>query len=115
MSKIKDFLIDLLEWFLCFVLAFMIFLLVLYAIIGIITFHSKFPIVASATVLNGKRELVYIDKSEIKIGPDNVYYYDKDGHYTNVEAKGYIIYDKKENSIIYREGDYYAGFKLEGE
>lgn len=90
-------------------------ILVLLFVLTIRNSFSIYPICETATVLNGKRELVYVDKSEIKIGPDNVYYYDKDGHYTNVDAKGYIIYDKKENSIIYREGDYYAGFKLDKE
>lgn len=104
----ENFLEHLLRW----VVKIGITIFVLLFVLAIKDSFSMYPVCETATVLNGRRELVYIDKSEIKIGPDNIYYYDRKGHYTNSEAKGYIIYNKKENSIIYREGDYYAGFKL---
>lgn len=71
-----------------------------------------------ATVLSGKRELVFIsDKMRIMIGPDNIYYYNHKGEYagkyTNAEARGAIIFDKENMAIIYEDGAYYAGFKLE--
>lgn len=67
-----------------------------------------------ATVLSGKRELVYItERVRIMIGPDNIYYYNNDGKYTNAEANGAIIFDKRNLAIIYEDGAYYAGFKLE--
>lgn len=87
----------------------------LFVIVFLIVTFIKYPICETATTLNGKRELVYIGVSVIKIGPDNIYHYDSKGRYTNQEARGYIYYDKNEHSIIYRDGDYYAGFKLEGE
>lgn len=67
-----------------------------------------------ATVLSGKRELVYVaDRIRIMIGPDNIYYYNHKGKYTNAEARGAIIFDKGNLAIIYEDGAYYAGFKLE--